>query len=188
MEPPTISSSSIPVSRHLSPLITFMVAVAANGVIGRDNQLPWRLPGDLQRLKRLTMGKAIIMGRKTHESIGRPLPGRLNIILTRQMDYRAEGCVVVHTVDEAIAAALQYAPSQEIIIFGGADIYRLFLPQVSRLYLTVLADPFPGDTYFPSLEWSEWHCISQEYFPADEQNPHAYTFTVWERVGEGARS
>lgn len=163
-----------------------MVAMAANGVIGRDNQLPWRLPGDLQRLKRLTMGKAIIMGRKTHESIGRPLPGRLNVILTRQADYQAEGCVVVHTVEEAIAAAAQYAPDQEIIIFGGADIYRLFLPLAGRLYLTQLAEPFPGDTHFPPLDWSVWQPISQEYFPADEHNPHAYTFTVWERVGEGA--
>jgi len=164
-----------------STSIALIVAMAANRVIGRENQLPWRLPGDLPRVKRLTMGKALIMGRKTHESIGRPLPGRLNIILTRQVDYQAEGCVVVHTVEEALAAAQAYAPDKEIIIFGGADLYRLFLPQANRLYLTLLADPFPGDTFFPEIDWSEWQEITRESFPVSEDNPHAHSFSIWER-------
>ena len=162
--------------------IALIAAMAANRVIGRDNQLPWRLPGDLQRVKKLTWGKALIMGRKTYESIGRPLPGRLNVILTHQADLQAEGCVVVSTVAEAIAAAYQFAPQEEIIIFGGATLYQLFLPQATRLYLTILDEPFPGDTFFPDFEPTDWQLIHQERFPADDKNPHAYTFNILERA------
>ncbi len=171
-----------PIRQQKIPYTMAMIAaVAANRVIGNENSLPWRLPGDLPRVKRLTMGKALIMGRKTHESIGRPLPGRLNIVLTRQTGYQAEGCVVVHTVEEALAAAAAYAPHQEIIIFGGADLYRIFLPQADRLYLTLLAEPFPGDATFPEIDWTEWQEIEGEAFPVSENNPHAHYFGVWER-------
>ena len=169
-------------SPEFIPRIALMAAMAANRVIGRDNQLPWRLPGDLQRVKKLTLGKALIMGRKTYESIGRPLPGRLNIVLTHQVAFRAEGCVVVTTVGEAVAAAYSYASDTEIIIFGGAALYALFLPQASRLYLTILDEPFSGDTFFPQFAETEWQIIYQERFPADDRNPHAYRFNILERV------
>lgn len=162
--------------------IALMAAMAANRVIGRDNQLPWRLPGDLQRVKKLTWGKALIMGRKTYESIGRPLPGRLNVVLTHQPDFKAEGCVVVQTVTEAIAAATQYAPNEEIIIFGGATLYALFFPLATHLYLTILDEPFAGDTFFPEFEPTAWQLIHQELFPVDDKNPHAHTFNIFERI------
>lgn len=171
-----------PMAQHRVPhSIAMIAAVAANRVIGNENRLPWRLPGDLPRVKRLTIGKALIMGRKTHESIGRPLPGRLNIVLTHQADYQAEGCMIVHTVEEALAAAHAYAPHEEIIIFGGADLYRLFLPQANRLYLTLLADAFPGDAIFPEIDWCEWQEVASESFPASQNNPHAHSFGIWER-------
>lgn len=161
--------------------MAMMAAMAANRVIGRENRLPWRLPGDLQRVKKLTLGKALLMGRKTYESIGRPLPGRLNIVLTHQPDYRAEGCVVVATVEAGIAAAYAYAPDQEIIIFGGATLYERFLPQATRLYLTILDEPFVGDAYFPEFDYSDWQEVLHERFPMDEKNPYAYTFVILER-------
>lgn len=169
-------------SHESSPPIALIAAMSANRVIGQDNHLPWRLPGDLQRVKKLTWGKALIMGRKTYESIGRPLPGRLNIILTHQADFQAEGCVVVQTAEDAIAAAHQYAPQEEIIIFGGAMLYQLFLPQATRLYLTILDEPFTGDTFFPEFAPTDWQLIHQERFPTDDKNPHTYTFNILERI------
>lgn len=161
--------------------LAIMVAMAANRVIGHDNRLPWRLPGDLQRVKQLTMGKALLMGRKTHESIGRALPGRLNIVLTRQTDYRAEGCVVVHTIEEGLAAAYDYAPDQELIIFGGAELYKTLLPYTQRLYLTLLDESFEGGTTFPPFQWDEWQERHHERFEASSNNPHPYTFMILER-------
>lgn len=158
-----------------------MVAMAANRVIGRDNHIPWHLPGDLKRVKRLTMGKALLMGRKTHESIGRALPGRLNIVLTRQDDYQAEGCVVVHTIEEGLAAAYSYAPDQEVIVFGGADLYQNLLPYTRRLYLTLLDESFEGDTLFPIIQWNEWQEQYRERVESSPDNPHPYTFMVLER-------
>ncbi len=161
--------------------LTIMVAMAANGVIGRENRLPWHLPGDLKRVKRLTMGKALLMGRKTFESIGRALPGRLNVVLTRQADYQAEGCVVVQTVEAGLAAAHAYAPGQELIVFGGAALYETLLPYTKRLYLTLLDAPFEGDTLFPELLWDEWQERGRERYEATPDNPHAYTFFILER-------
>lgn len=157
-----------------------MVAMAANRVIGRDNRIPWRLPGDLKRVKQLTMGKALLMGRKTHESIGRALPGRLNIVLTRQA-YQTEGCVVVHTVEEGLAAAHAYALGQEVIVFGGADLYQTLLPYTRRLYLTLLDESFEGDTLFPIIQWDEWQEQYRERFDSSPDNPHPYTFLILER-------
>ncbi len=159
----------------------FLSAIAAmdkNRVIGRDNQLPWHLPADLAHFKALTTGHPILMGRKTHESIGRPLPNRHNIVLTRNLGYESTGVTVVHSLNEAIAAC----PSDhEIFIIGGADLYRLALPQVQRLYLTLIDHAFTGDTHFPALAPGEWTEISRERHEPDEKNAYAYTFVRLDR-------
>ncbi len=160
-------------------MLSIIVAVAANGVIGNGNQLPWRLPDDLQRFKALSLGKPIVMGRKTFDSIGRPLPGRLNIVVSRQRDLQIPGCRVVASLDEAIAAA-QAAP--EIVIVGGAEIYRQVLPQVATIHLTRVHADIAGDVLFPTLAANEWREVATEYHPADERHVHAFTFSTLERV------
>ena len=159
-------------------MISLIYASDAQGLIGRDNDLPWRLPADLRHFKRTTMGKPLVMGRKTHESIGRPLPGRLNIVVTRQLDYDAPGCTVVHSIDAAREAA---AGAEEVMVIGGADIYRLFLPVADRLYHTEVDGTFDGDVFFPDFDRSEWTEVSREAHAADDRNPTAYAFVVWER-------
>jgi len=161
--------------------ISIIVAMAANGVIGNNNQLPWHLPADLKHFKATTMGKPIIMGRKTWESIGRPLPGRTNIVITRDENYMADGCVVVHSIDGALAAA---AGHEEIMVIGGAEFYRQVLPQASMIYLTRVHADFEGDTCFPGLDDEQWHEVAREDFDADENNPHAYSFIRLERISE----
>ena len=164
-------------------ILSFVVAMARNGIIGQDNQLPWRLPADLRHFKAVTMGKPIIMGRKTYESIGRPLPGRTNIVLTRAPDYTAEGCLVVHSVEEALAAA---GDAEEVMIIGGAELYRQLLPRADRIYLTRVEEDVAGDTYFPQLDADRWHERSREAHAPDADNPHAYSFILLESVGEQA--
>ena len=159
--------------------ISIVVAMAENRVIGRDNGLPWHLPADLRHFKTITMGKPIIMGRKTWESIGRPLPGRTNIVVTRAADYTADGCVVVHSIDEALAAAAGF---EEAMVIGGAEFYRQVLPQASTLYLTLVHDTFEGDTFFPELDMQQWQEIERQDFHADGNNPHAHSFIRLERV------
>ena len=161
--------------------ISIIVAMAQNRVIGRDNQLPWHLPADLRHFKATTMGKPIVMGRKTWESVGRPLPGRTNIVVTRDRDYTADGCVVVHTLDEALAAATGH---DEVMVIGGAEFYRQVLPEATTLYLTLIHDAIEGDAFFPELDESEWHEVERQDFEPDEKNPHAYSFIRLERVGE----
>lgn len=129
-------------------LITIIAARAENGVIGRDGRLPWHIPADLARFRDLTLGHPVIMGRRTYESIGRPLPGRSIIVLTGNSGYRATGCTVVHSIDEALRAADGAA---EVFIAGGAHIYRQFLPLAHRIYLTLVHDTFPGDAAFPPV-------------------------------------
>ena len=159
-------------------MLSIVVAVAENGVIGRDNQLPWRLPADLKRFKAVTMGKPIVLGRRTYESIGRPLPGRTNIVITRQRDLSIAGCVVVDSID----AALRHAQSAaEIAVIGGADIFRETLPRVQRIYLTRVHARVPGDIYFPALDPSEWREADAEFHPADELHAHAFSFVTLER-------
>lgn len=161
--------------------ISIVVAMAANRVIGRDNQLPWHLPADLQHFKQTTMGKPILMGRKTWESIGRPLPGRTNIVITRDENYEAPGCVVVHSIE----AALQTAEQQdEVMIIGGAEFYRQVLPRTDRIYLTRINEDFEGDTLFPELDSSEWQEVERVDCDADEKNPHSYSFIELDRVGQ----
>jgi len=165
--------------------VAIMVAVADNGVIGRDNDLPWHLPGDLRYFKRVTMGKPVIMGRKTFESMNGPLPGRTNIVITRNPGYRAKGARVVATLEEALALAEKIALGDgvdEVMVLGGAEIYRLALPAVDRLYITEVHAAPEGDTRFPEVDWSAWRESSRERFPADNENLYAYSFVIYERA------
>lgn len=151
-----------------------IVAMAKNRVIGGKNQLLWHLPKDLQRFKALTTGHPIIMGRKTYESIGKPLPNRTNIILTRDAGFAAPGCVIAHDS----AQALRYAGEvdHEIFIIGGAEIYRQFLPHLDGVYLTLVDAEIEGDTYFPELNPADWLEISRESYEADDKHMYDYQF------------
>jgi dihydrofolate reductase len=160
------------------PLISLIVAMAQNGVIGRDNTLPWRLPEDLKRFKEFTLGKPILMGRKTFEAIGRPLPGRANLVLTRDRDWRAPGVIPVHSVEEAL---LQTRTCDELVAIGGAEIYRLLLPMARRIYLTHVHADIPGDTYFPAFDPGQWDDIEFRTLPADERHAYPLTFVTLER-------
>lgn len=160
--------------------LALIVAVADNGVIGQHNDLPWRLPEDLKRFKALTMGKPIIMGRKTFDSIGRPLPGRVNIVISRQSDLALPGCIVASSLSAALVAA---GAVEEAVVIGGAEIYRQALPQAQRIYLTQVHAAVAGDTVFPPLDAARWRSIAREDYPADERHVHAYSFVILERVG-----
>ncbi|WP_299707192.1 dihydrofolate reductase [uncultured Pontibacter sp.] len=156
-------------------MIAIVVAIAENNVIGKDNQLIWHLPADLRHFKQKTMGHPMIMGRKTFESIGKPLPGRTTIIVTRQENYQAEGCIVVNSVEEAIAKGKEL-DSEQVSIVGGAEIYKQALPFVDTLYLTKVHHSFDGDTFFPELQEEEWQEVSAEGHEPDEKNKYRYTF------------
>jgi dihydrofolate reductase len=158
--------------------IALIAALADNRVIGYKNRLPWRLSADLQHFKRVTMGKPVVMGRKTWESIGRPLPGRTNIVVTRDTGLRAEGCVVVHSVQQALEVA---AGADEVMVMGGADLYAQVLPRADRLYLTEVAADVEGDVRFPDIDPNDWVEVQRERHPADENNEYDYTFVVLDR-------
>ncbi len=159
---------------------SIIVAVADNGVIGRGNDLPWRLSADLQRFKQLTMGHAIIMGRRTYESIGRPLPGRRMIVVTRQTDYQVEGGEPASSVREACERAAAHGDSEALVI-GGAEIFQQALPIAHRMYFTrVHAEP-AGDVFFPAVNADEWRLVSSEPHAADAKNEFPFTFEIHER-------
>jgi len=161
------------------PLVSLIVAMAQNGVIGRANALPWeRLPEDLKRFRAFTLGKPVLMGRKTFESIGRPLPGRANLVLTRDRAWSAPGVVVVHSVEEALAQA---ADSHELVVIGGAEIYRLVLPFARRMYLTHVHADVPGDTFFPDFDPTQWDDVECRMQPADDAHAYPVTFMTLER-------
>jgi dihydrofolate reductase len=164
------------------PQISAIVAMTENRVIGYQNQLPWHLPADLQHFKAITSGHPILMGRKTFESIGRPLPNRTNIILTRDSAYQKPGCKIVASVGDALALAT--LDHTEIFIIGGAEIYRQFLPFTTRLYITLVHEDFTGDTYFPIIDLSEWKEMKREAHTADEANHYPYSFLLLERETE----
>ena len=152
-----------------------------NRLIGVDGGLPWRLPEDMKHFRRVTMGKPVLMGRVTYESIPprfRPLPGRTNIILTRQEAYAAPDCILVNSLDEALAAA---AGQPELMVIGGAKLYEQLLPQAGRLYLTLVDGEFSGDAYFPELDWSQWREVSRQAFERDERHDAAFTILLLER-------
>jgi dihydrofolate reductase len=160
------------------PLVSLIVAMAQNGVIGRGNALPWRLPQDLQRFRAFTLGKAVLMGRKTYESIGRPLKGRANLVLTRRRGWYAHGVIVVHSLEEALA---QTGPGEELVAIGGAEVYRLVLPLARRIYLTHVHADLPGDTFFPDFDPTQWADVECSTHPADDQHAYRVTFVTLER-------
>lgn len=163
-----------------TPLISFVVAADEGNVIGHNNQLPWHLPNDLKYFKNLTWGMPVLMGRKTFDSIGRPLPGRQNIVITRSKDWQHEGVTVVHSVEEALAVA-SGADVQEVFVIGGAEIFRTAYPRAGRLYLTRVHHHFEGDVFLPVLSEQEWQLQKETACAADEKNAYAHTFQVWER-------
>ncbi len=158
-------------------MISIVVAMDKNRAIGSRNGLPWKLPADLKHFKEVTMGHPIIMGRKTHESIGRALPGRKNIIITRQKDFAAPGCEVVQSFDEALARAGE----GEVFVIGGGEIFVQAMPRVQKMYMTEVNHEFSADVYFPEFNKNEWREMSREPHAADEKNPHEYSFVVYER-------
>lgn len=150
-----------------------------NRVIGQNNHLPWHLPKDLQRFKALTTGHPIIMGRKTYESIGKPLPNRTNIILTRDQDFTASGCLIANSIKQAMHYAGEV--DSEVFIIGGADIYQQFLPQITRLYLTIVETELTGDAYFPVFDAAKWQEVFREPHLADEKHAYPFQFLVLEK-------
>ena len=163
--------------------VTLVVGIAENGVIGRDGGLPWRLSTDMKRFKATTMGKPIVMGRKTWDSLPkRPLPGRHNIVITRDRTFEADGASVANSVEEALAIATKQG-AVEACVIGGGEIYRLALPMADRLDVThVLAAP-EGDTVFPTIEADDWHPVAEEDYPAGERDSHATRHVIYERRG-----
>ncbi|MBA2117421.1 Dihydrofolate reductase [Planctomycetes bacterium FF15] len=159
-----------------------IVAASQDWVIGRDGDMPWRLSSDLKRFKSLTMGHPMIMGRKTYESIGRLLPGRTTIIVTRDPSYQVEGAVIANSVGDAVAACHE---ADEAFVVGGAEIYQAMLPWTTRLYLTKVLAMIPdGDTHFPLLDFHHWHLESAEEIPPDAKNQYPTRFEVWDRLPE----
>jgi dihydrofolate reductase len=157
--------------------VSLIVAVAENGVIGLGNDLPWRQSNDLKRLKRLTMGHHVIMGRRTWDSVGTPLPGRTNVVITRNPHFSAPGVTVVRSVEDALALD----NDDEMFIAGGAEIFRIALPLIDRAYLTIIHARPDGDTFFPEVDWSGWRVVEKSEHPADEKNQYPYTFITYER-------
>jgi dihydrofolate reductase len=159
--------------------LSIVVAMARNRVIGAGGGIPWHLPEELKRFKRLTLGHHIIMGRKTWESIGRLLPGRTTVIVTRQRGYRVPGAKLAHSLDEAIAAC---GPDDEIFVIGGAELYAQALGRAGRLYLTTVNAEVPGDTLMPEVAAGDWREVSAESFPADERHPYSFRCVTYERI------
>ncbi len=175
-------------NKNLHMKVALIWAMAPNHVIGRNNKLPWYLPNDLKYFKQVTFGKPVIMGRKTFESIGKPLPGRTNIVISRNPDFQAPGCRVV----DSLAAALELADSvaliegiEEVMVMGGGEIYRQALPYADRLYLTEVHAEIEGDAYFPAFDRNQWREVAREDFTAEAKedtgsNPYDYSFVVLE--------
>lgn len=163
------------------PILSAILAMSDNRVIGKNNQLPWHLPADLKHFKTITTGHSILMGRKTYESIGRPLPNRNNIIITRNATLHIPGCTVVTTLDDALQQAKRES-NKEIFIIGGAEVYQQLLPHTERIYLTLVHGTFSGDTFFPELDHHEWKEIERIDHHADANNAYPYSFIRLERI------
>lgn len=161
--------------------ISMIAAMAHDRVIGLDNQMPWHLPADLAHFKRVTLGKPVLMGRKTFESIGRPLPGRRNLVISRNPDYRVEGVEVVDSVEAAMALLTGGDATPELMVIGGGHLYAQLLPRADRLYLTRIDLAVEGDTRFPAFDDGQWQLVESEPHAADEKNPHPYRFETWQR-------
>jgi len=160
-------------------MLSLIAAMDRNALIGADNALPWRLPRDMRRFREHTLGKPVAMGRKTHESIGCPLPKRDNIVLSRQHDFSAPGCQVVHSIDEAIMAA---GSVPELMVIGGANLYVQTLPRAQRLYLTFIDHVFEGDEFFPEFDMNEWRILADSHHPADDENSFDCRFVDLSRL------
>ncbi len=160
----------------MSTTLSIIAAFDRNHLIGRDNRLPWRLPADLAFFKHTTMGKPVIMGRKTFESIGRPLPGRRNVIITRNPEFRAAGCEACPSVEQALQ---QLADHPKVMLIGGASLYKQMLAQADKLYVTEIDEEFEGDAWFPEISPHDWQEVWRENHGADEANPHDYSFVKY---------
>ncbi|QNF17487.1 type 3 dihydrofolate reductase [Aeromonas jandaei] len=160
--------------------ISMIAAMAHDRVIGKDNQMPWHMPADLAHFKRVTLGKPVLMGRKTFESIGRPLPGRRNLVISRNPDYQADGIEVVGSVESALTLLADNEVA-EVMVIGGGHLYAELLPKADCLYLTRIELEVEGDTRFPAFADEQWQCVEREVHQADEKNPHPYRFETWLR-------
>ncbi|UWF65920.1 MULTISPECIES: dihydrofolate reductase [unclassified Brucella] len=166
------------------PLVSIVVAASENNVIGHENDMPWRLSTDLKRFKALTLGKPVIMGRRTWQSLGRPLPGRANIVITRDADFRAEGAEVVGSLEDALALARKFAAEggvDEISVIGGGQIYVQAMPLADRLHLTCVLAVVEGDTYFPEINPQDWQLLSSEDVPAGDKDSYPTRYMLYER-------
>jgi len=186
---PRTSSLLAPRSSPLAPTmkLSLLVAVSENNVIGRDGDLPWHLSADLRRFKRVTMGHVILMGRKTWESIGRPLPGRISIVISRQADYETgfDEVPVATNLDEALAHARRVAgDTTEVFVIGGARIYAMIFSCVEQLLLTRVHAEVEGDVFFPEVNWDQWRLTEETLCAADEKNDYRHTYQTFERVGQ----
>lgn len=157
-------------------MISLIVATGENRVIGANGSIPWRMPGDMAFFKATTMGKPVIMGRKTWESLPKPLPSRLNIVVTRNVTYQAEGATVVTGLQEALAVA---GAAEEAVVIGGAQLYEVVLPLADKAYVTEIHHSFDGDTWFPELDQAQWKLDEEKRFESDEKNPYAYTVRTY---------
>ena len=164
--------------------LSIIAAMDQNKLIGKQGKIPWKLPADLKYFKETTMGAPVIMGRKTFESIGFPLPGRRNIILTRNKNYTAEGCEIVHSQKEILDEFLE--KKEEAFIIGGAEIYKQFLAYSDKLYLTIIEQQFSGDTYFPEIDWQKWEKVSEKQ--GNSNKPYSYSYQIYQRKNKISRS
>jgi dihydrofolate reductase len=160
--------------------ISLIVAMASNRVIGLNNKMPWHLSADLKKFKKITMGSPILMGRKTHESIGKPLPGRANIIISRNLDYRQDGCFVFNDLKTALDQTCTNA--KEIFVIGGSDIYEAILPMADAIYITLINKVFEGDTFFPEIDLNVWSEVEREDIKDDPDATFSYSFLKLEKA------
>lgn len=165
--------------------LSLIVAMAENRAIGVNNALPWRLPADLKRFRELTTGHPIIMGRRSYESIGRPLPQRTNIVVTRQRAYQADGCLIAHSLEHAFSLA---ADAEEIFVIGGAELYAQTLDRADRIYLTLVHADVAGDAFFPAFDRNSWREAARERHASDDKHAHAYSFVTLARSASGHTS
>ena len=163
-------------------IISLVVAAATNNAIGKGGKLLWNLPNDMKFFKNVTWGMPVVMGRKTFESLGKPLAGRKNIIITRQSGWKADGAVVVKSIDDALFVAKE-TDAKEVMVIGGGEIYKAVFEKAKRIYITRVDAEFEADTFFPVIDPKHWHLVSQQNHEADEKNAYNYSFQVWERIG-----
>ncbi len=162
-------------------MLCHIVAASENNVIGSHNELPWKLPNDFKYFKNKTWGMPVIMGRKSYESLGKALPGRINIVVTKKNDWIADDVITVNNIDDAIMEATK-SDTKEIFIIGGGEIFKQTMDKISRIYITRVHATVEGDAFYPEINSLEWHIVYSQPFPADEKHDYAYTFEVWEKT------